>query len=85
MAFQGHAFQTNAFQVCVNHKEYAEPKRRYEVREEIEKEQILAELKRRDDLAIEIQKLGISKLEEDDLMEMLAALLLANEYCRGRK
>lgn len=93
MAFQTNTFQNNAFQICAatNLNKYRLPDEeicpedeekqillRLKRRDE-EEEEILLEYKRREELGELVAKIARDKKEQDEIMEMLMALLLANE------
>lgn len=86
MAFQTNTFQNNAFAVCAGRspQKYKDDEdkqiilnlRRWEEEEE---QEIILEYKRRDELDELVAKIARDKKEQDEIMEMLAALLLADE------
>ena len=83
MAFQTNTFQNNAFQTCAGSKQPPKGgKERVLIklrRKEEEEKEILLEYARREELDEQIRQMGFTKAEEDQILEMLAALLLANE------
>jgi len=93
MAFQTNTFQNNAFQICAatNLHKYRLPDEecpedeekqillRLKREDEEEEREILLEYKRRDELDEQVAKIARNKEEEDEIMEVLAALLLVNE------
>ncbi len=85
MAFQTNAFQNNAFQVCAGrspqkYKEDADNKIILNLKRWDEEErEILLEYKRREELDGQIRLIARDEQERLEIMEMLAALLLADE------
>ena len=85
MAFQTNTFQNNAFQVCAGRspQKYKEDEDKQIIlslkRWNEEEQEILLEYKRRDELDELVAKIARDKKEQDEIMEMLMALLLADE------
>lgn len=93
MAFQTNTFQNNAFQICAatNLHKYRLPDEEIYPddedkqillrlkREDEEEQEILLEYKRRGELDELVAKIARDKAEQDEIMEVLMALLLANE------
>lgn len=90
MAFQTNTFQNNAFQICAatNQHEGRLPDECPDddkqillrlKREQEEEFEILLEYKKREELDELVAKIARDQREQDEIMEMLMALLLANE------
>lgn len=86
MAFQTNTFQNSAFQILAGRspQKYKEEEDKQIIlnlkRWDEEETEILLEYKRREELDEQIRLIARDQKEQDEIMEMLAALLLADEY-----